>query len=256
MIRSVLKIKGYDLQASDGEFGTVDDLLIDENLWVIRYLVARCGSWLSGRRVLIPPALLGQPQWDDKSLPVELSKSGIESSPPLDDDAPVSRQFELNLHRYWGLQPYWAGGVTGGAFPVPVRVKDKGEEGESAADVPVDEPYGDPFLRSVREVAGYKIEATDDGIGHVDDFLMDDVLWIIRYLIVDTHNWLPGRTVMIPLNWITDISFPDQKVIVDVTRKAVKNSPEFDPSLPVNRKQEQVLFDYYGRPHYTEAARI
>ncbi|MBD3257779.1 PRC-barrel domain containing protein [candidate division GN15 bacterium] len=254
MMRSLLTVKGYKFLARDGEFGEVEDVLFDENLWIIRYLVANTGGWLSGRRVLIPPQSLGKPNWKDATLPVEMDKSGIEQSPPMDEHAPVSRQYEIMLHRYWRLQPYWVGDVTGGAFPIPMDVRGKEEDGREEADAS-DESLSDPFLRSVKEVTGYNIEAEDDGIGHVDDFLFDDEQWVVRYMVVDTRNWLPGRKVMIPLSWIKEISFADRNVAVDVTREAVKNSPKFDPNLPVNREQEQVLFDYYGRPHYEEVVK-
>jgi uncharacterized protein YrrD len=252
MIRSVHEIRGYKLQAKDGEFGKVDDVLFDEKLWVIRYLVADTGSWLSGRKVLIPPSVLGKPSWKDSALPVDLVKSEIEESPALDAEAPVSRQFEIMLHRHWRLQPYWIGSAATGAFPVPIRVRGEIQKREQGAAESAGAANNDPFLRSVREVTGYRIKTTDDEIGHVDDFLMDDELWVIRYLVVDTRNWLPGRKVQVPLSWISEINFADQHIVVEVAREKVRNSPEFDPDQPINREQEQVLFDYYGRPHYTE----
>ena len=241
MIRSIMEIKGYDLEASEGGFGKVSDLLFDENLWIARYLVADTGGWLSGRRVLLPPTVLGQPRWKDRVMPVSLRKEDIENSPTLDEHAPVSRQHEIDLHGSWGAQPYWVGGIAGGVYPVPKNA----ERIQQAADVDAD-----PFLRSVNEVRGYGISATDDDIGEVVDFLIDDETWVIRYLVADTRKWLPGKKVLIPLIWIVSISWAEKTVGVDVTRDKVKDSPEFDPSLPINREQEDVLYDYYGRQKY------
>jgi hypothetical protein len=246
MIRSILQTKGYELEAADGRFGKVGDFLFDEALWVIRYLVADTGGWLTGRRVLLPPAVLDQPRWRDRTVPVKLRKEDIESSPSIDEHAPVHRQQEIKLHRFWDVQPYWVGGIPAGIYPIPKRAaEDKDEEFERQAD-----ENADPYLRSVNEVKGYSISATDDGIGEVSDFLVDDELWVIRYLVVDTLKWLPGKKVLVPLIWITDISWAEKSVSVDVTREIVKNSPEFDPALPINREQEEVLYDYYGRPKY------
>lgn len=252
MIRSVMEIKGYHLEALDGEFGKVDDFLFDQNLWIIRYLVADTGGWLLGRRIVLPPSVLEQPRWRDRAVPVKLMKKNIEDSPPLDEHAPVSRQHEIDLHRSWGVQPYWVGSVPAGVFPVGRR-KGKWSEFDprQEGDMTIDD-NGDPYLRSAQEVVGYDIKATDDRIGHVEDFLMDDESWIIRYLVVDTRNWLPGRKVIISLSWVSGISWAESTVQVDVTREAVKNSPEFDPSIPANRQEEEVLFDYYGRPRYWE----
>lgn len=246
MIRSVLKIKGYDLKATDGEFAKVSDLLFDQNLWITRYLVADTGGWLTGRRVLLPPVVLGQPDWKNGVLPVQLRKEDIENSPPLDEHAPVSRQHEIQLYRYWNVEPYWAGHISAGLYPIP-----EGAHGSQQESVqPELDSDADPFLRSVNEVKEYRINALDGEIGRVSDFLIDDESWVIRYLVVDTARWWPGKKVLVPLIWITDISWAEKDVSVDVTREKIKASPEFDPSRPINREQEEVLYDYYGRPKY------
>jgi hypothetical protein len=105
-------------------------------------------------------------------------------------------------------------------------------------------------LRSTEEVLGYDIQATDDAVGHVEDFIFDDETWIIRYIVVDTRNWLPGGKVLVSPEWIKSINWAKRTVSVDLNRHTIKNSPEFDPSQPVNRKYEIQLYDYYGRPVY------
>ena len=97
---------------------------------------------------------------------------------------------------------------------------------------------------------GYKIHAEEGQIGHVEDFIVHEDDWAIRYMVVDTRNWLPGRKVIIPPDWIKDISWMDSEVLVDVSKEVVKESPEFDPAAPVNREYETRLYDYYGRPKY------
>jgi hypothetical protein len=108
----------------------------------------------------------------------------------------------------------------------------------------------DPNLRSSKEVISYEIQVRDGEIGHVDDFILDDQIWIIRYLVIDTGNWLPDKKVLIAPLWIKWISHADQKVNVDLKKQAIQFSPDFDPSKPVNREYEEVLYDYYGRPRY------
>ena len=108
MLRSAVQTFGYRLQATDGEFGCVRDLLFDDRLWTVRYLVADTGTWLPGRQVLISPAALGQPDWDGSLFPVSLTKEQIERSPAVHDDQPVSREYETALHRHYGWSLYWA----------------------------------------------------------------------------------------------------------------------------------------------------
>jgi hypothetical protein len=57
----------------------------------------------------------------------------------------------------------------------------------------VGEKAWDPHLRSTHQVTDYHIQAKDGEIGHVEDFIIDDETWAIRYLIVDTRNWWPGK---------------------------------------------------------------
>jgi hypothetical protein len=93
--------------------------------------------------------------------------------------------------------------------------------------------------------------ATDGDIGHVEDFIADDDLWLLRYLVVDTRNFLPGgRKVLIPPAWLTSVDWVGRSVSVELTVDGVKNCPEYDPSEPINREYEQRFYDYYGRPRY------
>lgn len=108
----------------------------------------------------------------------------------------------------------------------------------------------DPHLRSAREVIGYHIQAKNGDIGHVEDFIVDDEAWAIRYMVVDTQNWLPGKKVLVAPVWIESIHWAEAKVRVTLTRAKIKKSPEFDPAAPVNREYEDRLYDFYGRPKY------
>ena len=246
MLRSVKELYNYVLEAKDGEIGRCKDFLFDDQYWVIRYMVADTGKWLPGRKVLISPISLGEPDWDSKLFPVRLTKRQIDEAPGLDEDAPISRQYEISWTQYYGWPYYWDGIDTWGALSYPVALYDaKIPENQT---IKVDS--GDDHLRSVDEVTGYHIQATDDEIGHVENFIIDDKTWIIRYMVVDTRNWLPGRKVLVTPVWITSVDWAESKVSVDLTREQVKDSPEYDPSAPVNREYEVRLYDFYGRPKY------
>ena len=64
------------------------------------------------------------------------------------------------------------------------------------------EEANDVHLRSANKVTGYRIGATDGDIGHVEDFIIDDETWEIRYMVVDTQNWWPGKKVLVAPQWI------------------------------------------------------
>lgn len=242
MLRALNEIRGYVIRSRDGDIGGVHDFYFDDQKWTVRYLVADTGKWLPGRKVLISPAAIGQPQWREHVISVNLTKDQVKHSPSIDAEKPVSRQMEEELFTYYGWPNYWVEPLYG----VPAY-------GAAAAGTAMSrppEPSGDPHLHSGREVTGYYLHATDGDIGHVEDFVFDDESLKIRYLVVDTKNWLPGKKVLISTDWIAQISWPETRVFVDVDRQVVKDSPEFDPSRPVNRVYEEALYDYYGRPVY------
>jgi hypothetical protein len=212
-------------------------------------MVADTGKWLPGRKVLISPISLGDPNWGYRLFQVKLTKEQIEHSPSLDSNAPVSRQYERKWLGYYGYPNYWGYDGTWGTERYPAALfLQKREDTEVVPDIDA----GDPYLRSSTEVIGYHIQATDDEIGHVEDFILDDENWTIRYMVVDTRNWLPGRKVLLTPAWIDSVDWGNNKVSVDLTREQVKDSPEYDPSAPVNREYEVRLYDFYGRPKYWE----
>jgi hypothetical protein len=114
-----------------------------------------------------------------------------------------------------------------------------------------EETDNDPNLRSTREVTGYHIQAVDEDIGHVEDFIVDQDSWVIRYLVIDTRNWIPAsKKVLIALGWVDKVDWKRRKVLMDLTSSQIEKSPEYDPNMPVNRSYETTLYDFYGRPYY------
>jgi sporulation protein YlmC with PRC-barrel domain len=86
----------------------------------------------------------------------------------------------------------------------------------------------DRHLMSSDDLNGFHIEATDGEIGHVDDVLVDEDNWNIRYIVLDTSNWIGGRSVVISPRVLKGIDQPDRIVHVDVARDDVRRSPELD----------------------------
>jgi hypothetical protein len=249
MLRSTKELKGYVLDATDGEIGRCKDFLFDDEHWTVRWMVADTGKWIPDRQVLISPLSLGDPNWGSGRFPVSLTREQIENAPALSEDEPVSRQHEATMFQYYGYPYYWVGNALWGPEATPAKLQARVEEATMA---PHTEPRGDPHLRSVREVAGYHIAATDGEIGHVEDFILDDETWTLRYMVVDTRNWLPGRKVLVSPPWVEELDWAEGKAVVAMSQEQVRNSPEYDPRAPVNREYEGRLFDFYGRPVYWE----
>jgi hypothetical protein len=242
MLRSLKDLVMYNFAASDGALGPISDFYFDDWEWCVRYIVIDTDKWLPGRKVLISPVSIGQADSAARRLHVKLTRDQIENSPGIETDKPVSRQMEVDLADYYSWPYYW-GARTGGGAAAAAALADK------KIDTP-ESGQGDSNLRSVKVVTGYHIEAKDGAIGHVEDFILDDEDWTIRYMVVDTRNWLPGKKVLIAPCLIRSVRWDQSNVHVDLPRDLVEASPEYDPSAPVNREYETRWYDYYGRPKY------
>ena len=108
----------------------------------------------------------------------------------------------------------------------------------------------DPHLRSTADVTRHDIQAQDGEIGHVGDFVIDDETWAIRYLIVDTRNWWPGKKVLISTQWVERISWTESKVFINLTRDAIKRAPEYTEGALITRDHEIKLHRHYDREGY------
>lgn len=247
MLISLTHICGYKLLAQDGEIGKIKDFYFDDLTWVVRYLIADTGKWLPGRQVLISRDSLVQPEWSSKLFTVTLNTDQIEKSPPIDTNKPVSRQMETQLHDFYSIPYYW--GARAADFNAP-GVAAATVLAERKRQINSEGKEGDSHLRSLNEVTGYHIKATDDDIGHAEDFIVSTADWMIQYMVVDTRNWLPGKKVLLALDWVDVINWDSNTVRIGLSRQAVQDSPQFDPATPINREYENRLYDYYGRPKY------
>src|SRR5271165_2946171 len=106
------------------------------------------------------------------------------------------------------------------------------------------------MLRSVKQLYGNSLGASDGEIGHVKDFYFDDQNWVIRYLIADTGAWLPGRQVLISPHSLGQLELAGKILRVNLTRKQIENSPSIDLRKPVSRQYEEEYYRYFGWPGY------
>jgi len=248
MQRNLNSLSGFHMGATDGEIGKVKDFYFDDESWTIRYLVVKTGNWLSDKKVLISPTSIGIPNFEEKIFPTSLTTDQIKNSPDIDTDMPVSRQHETDLNRYYSWPQYWGAGFYGGtvagmATPMPAEKRDDHDYGTGSAT------GNDQHLHSADEVEGYKIHAIDGEIGKVKDFIVDDQTWQIRFLVVDTGNWLNGKSVLISPTWIREVQWDNSAVVADLTEEAIRNSPEYDELNPLDHIYERRLYDYYERQH-------
>jgi hypothetical protein len=230
------QLSGFDVRAYDGRVGTVHDLYFDDEDWSICFVVVRVGRWPFGRRLLISPSELRMADEEEEVLSIALRRSQLNACPEAHVHRPVSslRREEQSASRGW--LPVWPCRAPFGAYPVPalalLPMDDEGEEGEWGGTSPrMDKDEVDVHLRSMSEVIGYHIQAIDGEIGHVEDLLLCDKDWLVRYVIVDTRNWWGGRKVLVEPQWIEEFRCGESKVYLKLARGGVEGIPQYDPDL-------------------------
>jgi sporulation protein YlmC with PRC-barrel domain len=236
----LLKAKGelfnHSILGRDDKVGTLRDVYLDDEKWVVRYFeveVDLVGS--TGRKVLISPfSIQASDVADNHQITVALTRKQVLDSPGADHDMPVSRLFEEAHARYYGYPFYWDGPYLWGSSPHPVSetasvtASTKGTVAEERRGELKDaeQQARTSHLRSSSEVIGYRIVATDGPLGHVEDILIDDADWRIAEVVVDTRKWLPGKHLRVPVDAVDKIDWATREMRLRITRDEIRNSPK------------------------------
>lgn len=230
MLHLARKVCGATIRATDGDIGTLQDLYFEEDRWTVRYLLVDTGKWFSGKKVLLSPMSV-HGEWGMTGVRVNLTKDQVWNSPEFDDRQPLSRAGETKVLGYYGYPYYWGATNVWGSYDNPAALL----TAPAAARVPIESTSSgtgiDPEardLRSTNKSTGYHLHATDGEIGHVDDFLIGQESWRIRYLLVDTSNWIGGRSVLVSCDTLQGVDRDRSMLHVSVTRDAIRNGPSFD----------------------------
>ncbi len=244
MLYEAKSLKGYHLCGLDGEIGRVKEFYFDDHEWTIRYLVADTGTWLPGRQVLIAPAALTAVDKDDRCIRVGLTRQQIKDSPPLDSDKPVSRQFEDEYLTYFGWPIYYGDSYHWEDSPVFfVPHEDEG-------DLAKDKQGRDPQLRTTKDTTGFEINTTSGEFGCIEDFVIDDEAWKIRYLVVNTLDKWFGKRILVALDWIAKINWGKAKVFVNLSCETFKQTAEYTGEPMLSREYENLVYKNCQLPGY------
>jgi hypothetical protein len=177
-------------------------------------------EFLDGRQVLISPISFRQVEWSTRRFHLALTMAKIEKCPSTDMHQPVSRQHEEDLNQYYGYPSYWAYSGLWGMGSNPAMIAAKREKVAAARAVALSEKLSyDTHLRSTKELRKYHLQGSDDAIGHVEDFIVDDVTWEVLYLVVNTSNWWLGKKVLIAPRWASLTTIGPNKRGHRLTRK-------------------------------------
>lgn len=193
----------HRMRASDGLIGKLSDFYFDDQEMRIVYAVVRSGRGLLGRRVLIPPVLLGAPDHDRRLIPAALTMKQVQDAPHWDKPASPEKETQSNddAPSLWGTAPELA------ALGIPLRRN---------------------HLQSIKEVCRYALWGPDGNLGRIADLVVTDKNWTIPYIIINVEDHsLPGRTVMVHTTFVKRILWNERKVDCDISRKLLAACPYF-----------------------------
>jgi hypothetical protein len=106
------------------------------------------------------------------------------------------------------------------------------------------------MLRSLKQLYGDRLGASDGEIGRIKDFYFDDQNWVVRYVVADTGFWLPGRLVLLSPHAFSDFHRDGAIRRVNLTRAQIEKSPAIKTHEPVSRQFEAEYYRYYEWPTY------
>ncbi|WP_143709634.1 PRC-barrel domain-containing protein [Salipaludibacillus agaradhaerens] len=237
-------LSSYTIYGSDSEIGPVTNVYFDTERWTVRYFIVKTGATFLAERVFISPASIAKIDHKNNVIRLSISSKEVDKA-PVPEKEPLSRQYEKDMHTYYRMSPYWVGhGIWGpAALPHELLVEDLSE-------LPLEREHDhhQSHVYDAENVIGYKLATKNDTFGKIDDFLIDESSFEIKYYIADTKKWLPGgKKILISPKWIEEISWEKAQFSIDVTREQLEKAPEYLPELDLDDKRESELWLYYGK---------
>jgi len=257
MLRKLKNLEGFNVHGRDEDLGKVKDFYFDQHLFVLRYIVVDTGSWLKKEKTLISTEAFEKINYSAKEILVDLSSADLEEAPSLDKNKPVSKMMEKRVVKHFDWPIYWSSPHPSDGPPIQAGtiMREKLFDSEKLLDEEkqMKEEEIESNLRSFNEVRGYHIQAEDKEFGHLEDIFVDEENWVIRYLLIDTRNILPGKDVLIAPEWLQNISWNQEKIFVSKSKEEIKNAPEYKEEKGdylVDRRYEEKLYNHYGEIKY------
>jgi len=100
-LRSAREVKGYHIEALDGEVGHVSDFVFDDRSWEIPFLVVDAGTWLHKRHVLVKPEWIEAIRWEERHVIVRLTREAVKNSPELAPHFPLPPEYVDQLLKHY-----------------------------------------------------------------------------------------------------------------------------------------------------------
>ncbi|MHB1678087.1 MAG: PRC-barrel domain-containing protein [Sulfuriferula sp.] len=105
-LQSGKEVVGYEIMATDGSIGNVENFVFDDQSWAIRYMGVDTRKWLPGKHVLLAPEWIEHVEWTEQEVFVKVTRQAVETSPEYDPSHPLSLEYEKHLHAHHARSVY------------------------------------------------------------------------------------------------------------------------------------------------------
>jgi sporulation protein YlmC with PRC-barrel domain len=179
--------------------------------------------------VLISRDLLGPPDWVDRAIPVNQTRSEVRHDPPVSANPPLYRQMEIQAASFYALAPHWTPfeGVPKLEWPLPSPGKNE--------------------LRSLKHLCGYSVVTSDGSqAGRADDFVANNDDWQIQMLAIHLADDPIDRTVAIDIHAVSDIAYDDSVIHLEMDRAHLSDAPIYNPLILGNPAFQEEVAGHFG----------
>ncbi|TWX47185.1 PRC-barrel domain containing protein [Colwellia hornerae] len=215
------------IHALDGDIGQIKDVYFDDRYWTIRFLVVDIKPWVPlSKKTLISPIALLEFDAEIQLLNLSITRDKVKNSPQIEEHETVSRQFERSYFDYYAYGYYWVGPGTWGEYAYPMALDSRHTLLKDSEKI--DDTQTTNHLRSAKEIIHYGIDAVDGKKGYIKDLIWDTYNWTLRYLVVDTRDWLPGgKKVLISPEQLASLNWQDKTVTCTLDLEQIKSCPQY-----------------------------
>lgn len=213
------QLKHFGLHALDGDIGGCEDLLLDDEQWIVRYIVADTNTWLPmSRRVVISPVSIQLTTPDEHKLELSLTREAVKNSPTLDSHQPISREYESLFFKYFGYGYYWTGPGSWGEYAHPLELVNQNID---EAQTPSERQN---HLRSCEELTGYKVQLKDGKYGVISDFMVQLPGWSVTHLVIsESEGWLTSeKTFLVTTESVANIDWAEHTISLSVRKNELE----------------------------------
>jgi hypothetical protein len=214
MLRGVHKLHGFTIHATDGEIGKIIDFYIDCSDWKIHYAIVKLGGLFQIRDVLICVSQLGPSGLSGISS--DLTTLQVQTSPVIDSAKPLTRDKDIELQNHYGIK-------------CRNYTNDEGS-----------------ILQKILALKDFTLISKNGEAGRVEDIIIDDEIWFVKYLVISTGSWT-GKRVLLDISMSKKIDWEQSRIEFDLSGKKISDAPKYDPFVPLLPENEIELKNYFQK---------